>query len=261
MNLGIVRKVIFMNASRKMFDSLVTRGEYYDYYAKYDCFLYVDYINLDNKLESVFFKNEYYYKDGEIVELDKQGAEFIIKRKLNPGELKNQMDTLKLLLEKEIQMLMEERTLIKEQFGELEAEIYDSERENVINVLKTVIDPDITKSFRAKLIALDQALMANKDELPQEQYEGYYLLLMHLTNNFEQINRQLSLCGEEKIDVKLVRDLYNILFHTRGTSSTWFFYPISEGMDSFERIYGLPEKDNLEKEYGTDKYLEKGIWF
>lgn len=256
MNLGIVRKVIFMNASRKAFDNLVTRGENSKVYTEHACFLYVDFINQDGKLESVFFKNEYYYKDGEIVELDKQGANFTIKGKLSLEELKSQIDTLKLLLDKETQMLMEERALIKEQFGELEAEIYDYERENVINVLKTVIDPNIIKGFRANLIALAQSLMANQSELPREQYEGYYLLLMHLTNNFEQINRQLSLCGEERIDVKLVRDLYNIVRRTRGVSSSWFSQPIVEGIDSFEGIYGLPENDNFEKKHGTDKYLE-----
>ncbi len=252
MNLGIVRKAILINASGKFFDREVVHNNYYDGYlpslVQYDCFLYVDFINGDGKLESSLFKNKYYYKDGEIVELDKQGADFIIKRKLNLSELKSQTEALKLLLDKETQMLMEERALIKEQFGELEAEIYDSERENVINVLKTVIDPNITKDFREKLIALAKALMTNKTEISKEQREGYWLLVLHLATNFEQINRQLSLCGEKEIDAQLVWDLYEIInYHIQSSASPWFTCPQYFEMDDrFKRIYEPLKKDNLE---------------
>lgn len=256
MNLGIVRKVILINASGRAFDREVTFSHYDSHYAsmiQYDCFLYVDFINEDGKLESVCFKNEYYYKDGEIVQLDKQGASLIIKRKLSSEELKSQTEALKLLLDKEIQMLMKERDLIREQFGELEAEIYDSERENVINVLKMVIDPNITKGFRDNLIALAQALMENKKEMSKEQREGYWLLVLHLATNFEQINRQLSLCGEKEIDAQLIWDLHEIIsYHIQCTASPWFTCPQNFEMDDyFKRTYEILEEDNLENKYGS----------
>lgn len=250
MNLGIVRAGILINPYRRWVD----RGIGIDYdaiarYIRYNCYLAVDFCNQEGKLQTFTFKNEYYYKRGDCVILDMQDDQPIIKRKLNAEELKGQIDTLSILLEQEQSVLAQERAIIKEQFGELEAELYSCDREEVINILKNIVDPSMAKNFKERLLTLQQALLSNESELSREQFKRYLLLVMDLTSNLERINQQLALCGEELIDAQMVYDLYYILINCtkKAGSTTWFMRPIVEAMFCFEMVYGSLSETSSKK--------------
>ena len=266
MNLGIVSKVVFEKEFESSFNKVFQNGNHdYQYdtpnsVLKYNCLLYVDFINKDGKLERVMFQNEYFYHDGEIVELAYQDDKIMIIRKTTPEELNNQTEALKVLLEKEILMLEEERAIIKEQFGELESEIYDYERENIINILKTLVDQSITKGFRSKLMALAKELVNKSDEWTADQRDRCTLLICHIITNFEQINRQLSLSGEEPLDSQLIRDLYDIVREVpiKRIHRVLEFY-VSEEMDRFGVTYGytkypsIPDINYYKNKYGSSR--------
>lgn len=252
MNLGIVRAGILINPYRRCVDNLIDVDyEVCASYIQYACYLAVDFCNQEGKLETVTFKNEYYYKRGDCVILDMQDDQPVIKRKLNAEELKGQIDALSILLEQEQSVLAQERAIIKEQFGELEAEIYGCDREEVIRTLKNIVDPSMTKNFKERLLTLQQALLSNESELSREQFKKYLLLVMDLTSNLERINQQLALCGEELIDVQMVYDLYYILTNCtkKAGAPAWFTRPITEAMSCFETVHGSLD-ENSSRKYG-----------
>ena len=260
MCLGIVRKVIFINSNYGRYKM----AEHFDDYSsfggfekavKINCYLYVDFCNQVGKLQTVMFKNQYYYKDFTFVILENNDNQYSITKALDFKELEMQSDDLRFLLEKEKQRLAEERKIINEQYGELESEIYDSAREDIINYIEKIICGDL-KNLRLKLLNLAKYLIENADKITPEQHKRYNLLLMDLSNNFEKINSQLAYIGEKEIELQIIYDIDNILSYiVKCYSPTWFTYPISCELSELEIKQLIRTKrlrDNeLKEKYGA----------
>lgn len=261
MNLGIVKKVKIINLAEYSFDRL---AKIYLYNDRFDFlfamigvyFLYVDFINSSGELKTIVFENNYYYKEMTFVFLEEQDGKYVITKQASPEDLKEYIDDLKLLSEKEKEKLTKERQIIKEHYGELKSQIYNSDREDIINYLDNIITGNM-RNLKVKLIDLAKYLLKNANNITQEQYEGYQLLVMDLASNFNKINNQLISIGEEEIDPQLVIDIANILNdYVKCGLPQWKICPMILEIESFHRKQLINYKNGrvfgLEKKYRID---------
>lgn len=262
MNLGIVKKVKIMNLTKHSFDNLVKFFEFDDDRFVLSAtmigvyFLYVDFINSSGELKTIVFENHYYYKEMTFVFLEEQDGKYVITKQASSEDLKEHIDDLKLLSEKEKEKLEKERQIIKEYYGELKSQIYNSDREDIINYLDNIITGNI-RNLKTKLIDLAKYLLKNANNITQEQYEGYKLLVTDLASNFNKINNQLISIGEEEIDPQLVIDIANILNdYVKCSFPQWKNCPMILEIESFHRKqlikYRYGYVSGLEKKYGID---------
>ena len=262
MSLGIVKKVKIMNLTDRYFNKMIM----WAYYSNNEidflpamkgiCFLYVDFINSSGELKTIVFANHYYYKEMTFVFLEEQDGKYVITKQASSEDLKEHIDDLKLLSEKEKEKLEKERQIIKEYYGELKSQIYNSDREDIINYLDNIITGNI-RNLKSKLIELARYLLKNTNNINREQYEGYKLLVTDLASNFNKINNQLISIGEEEIDPQLVIDIANILNdYVKCSFPQWKNCPMILEIESFHRKqlikYRYGYVSGLEKKYGID---------